>query len=252
MVLVHGGIGDGEFAWQELLPHLIDRFTCYLPSTRGRGLSAENPDHSPPRLEGDVTAFVDSIDEPVCLVGWSGSGEWVLGTAAQRDSVAAVAAYEPGVGSMMQGEDFAHLGAAVEQMGVAAADGRFVDAVRAFAPGIATDREIAALEETDFFERWASGIPAWFQFVQSEMAYEGPRSTDPEVLRRVAAPVLLLRGQETLLGTLFSDCERHIARHVADPHVRELPGLGHFAPVLAPERIAKELVPFFESVRQPA
>ena len=47
-VLVHGGIGDGEFAGDVLLPHLTDRFTCYLPSTRGRGLSAENPDHSPP------------------------------------------------------------------------------------------------------------------------------------------------------------------------------------------------------------
>ena len=68
LVLVHGGIGDGEFAWDALLPHLADRFTCYLPSTRGRGLSADNPDHSPPRLQEDINAFVDSIGEPVCLV----------------------------------------------------------------------------------------------------------------------------------------------------------------------------------------
>ena len=74
LVLVHGAIGDGDSAWEALLPHLTDRFTCYLPSTRGRGLSGDNPDHSPPRLEEDVTAFVDSIGEPVCLVGWSGSG----------------------------------------------------------------------------------------------------------------------------------------------------------------------------------
>ena len=79
LVLVHGGIGHGDLAWEALLPHLTDRFTCYLPSTRGRGLSSDNPDHSPARLEEDVTAFVDSIGEPVCLVGWSGSGAWVLG-----------------------------------------------------------------------------------------------------------------------------------------------------------------------------
>ena len=36
LVLVHGGWGDGEVAWEALLPHLTDRFTCYLPSTRGR------------------------------------------------------------------------------------------------------------------------------------------------------------------------------------------------------------------------
>jgi len=252
LVLVHGGIGDGEFAWEALLPHLTDRFTCYLPSTRGRGLSAENPDHSPPRLEGDVTDFVDSIDEPVCLVGWSGGGSWVLGAAAHSGAVTAVAAYESLVGSMMREDDLARLGAAMEQVGMAAADGRLVDAVRAFAHGICTDNEIAALEETDFFERWAGGIPALLRFFQAEMPYEGPRSTDSEVLRRVTAPVLLLRGQQTLLGASFADSEQHIAQHVADPHVRELPGLGHFAPVLAPERIAKELISFFESVLQPA
>src|SRR5918994_3351006 len=95
LVLVHGGIGDGDIAWAALLPHLTDRFTCYLPNTRGRGLSGNNPDHSPARLEEDVTAFVDSIGEPVCLVGWSGSGAWVLGAAAHSGSVAAVAAYGP-------------------------------------------------------------------------------------------------------------------------------------------------------------
>ena len=82
IVLVHGAWGDGEVAYEALVPHLADRFTCYTPSTRPRP-AGDNPDHSPPRLQEDVTAFVDSIGEPVCLVGWSGSGAWVLGAAAQ-------------------------------------------------------------------------------------------------------------------------------------------------------------------------
>ena len=88
------------------------------------------------------------------------------------------------------------------------------------------------------------------RFVQQDAAYQGPRSTDPEVLGAVTAPVLLLRGRQTLLGTWFADAARHIAQHVSDAHVRELPGAGHFAPVLAPEPLAKELIRFFESVRQ--
>jgi pimeloyl-ACP methyl ester carboxylesterase len=153
LVLVHGGIGHGDLAWKALLPHLTDRFTCYLPSTRGRGLSGDHPDHTPPRLVEDVTAFVDSVGEPVCLVGWSGSGPWCLGAAAQSDSVIAVAAYEPVVPG--SGEtDTPRLGAALEKVGMAAADGRLVDAVRAFAAGICTDGEVAALEQTTFFERW--------------------------------------------------------------------------------------------------
>jgi pimeloyl-ACP methyl ester carboxylesterase len=252
LVLVHGAIGDGDIAWEALLPHLTDRFTCYLPSTRGRGLSGDNPDHSPPRLEEDITAFVDSIGEPVCLVGWSGGGAWVLGATAHSGSVAAVAAYEPGVVSVMREDDFARTRATLEQLGTAAADGRLVDAVRAFTPWIGTDDEIAALEETDFFARWAGAVPALLQFFQHDATYAGPRSTDPELLRQVAAPVLLLRGQQTELRTYFADAAQHIAQHVPDPHVRELHSVGHFAPLLAPESIAEELISFFESVRQPA
>ena len=136
----------------------------------------------PPRLEEDVTAFVDSIGEPVCLVGWSGSGAWVLGAAARSASVAAVAAYEPGVVSLMGEDDLGRTFAIMEQVGTAAADGRLVDAVRAFAPWICTDEEIAALEETDFYERWAGCVPAMLRFVQQDASYQGPRSTDPEVL----------------------------------------------------------------------
>jgi pimeloyl-ACP methyl ester carboxylesterase len=250
LVLVHGGIGNGDVAWEALLPHLTDRFTCYLPSTRGRGLSSDNPDHSPARLEEDVTAFVDSIGEPVCLVGWSGSWAWVLGAAVRSASVAAVAVYEPAVVSVMRDDDLDRTSATIEQVGIAAADGRLVDAVRAFAAWICTDPEIAALEETDFYERWAGCVPAMLQFVQEDASYEGPRSTDPEALGMVTAPVLLLRGQQTALGTWFADATRHIAQHVSDPHVRELPGVGHFAPLLAPDRVARELIPFFAPVQQ--
>jgi pimeloyl-ACP methyl ester carboxylesterase len=251
LVLVHGGIGDGEFAWEELLPHLTDRFTCYLPSTRGRGLSVDNPDQTPRRLQEDVTVFVDSIGEPVCLVGWSGSGQWVLGAAADSGAVAAVAAFEPVVHSVAREDDLARFGGAMEQVGMAAADGRLVDAVRAFAPGVCTDSEIAALEETDFFERWAAGVPALLDTLPQDQSYEGPRSTDPEELEKITVPVRLIVGQETLLG-LFANSVQYIAQHVADPNVRELPGVGHFAPVIAPEALATELISSFASARQAA
>ncbi|HEY6118257.1 MAG TPA: alpha/beta hydrolase [Candidatus Dormibacteraeota bacterium] len=250
LVLVHGGIGDGDVAWEPMLPHLTDRFTCYLPSTRGRGLSSDNPEHSPMRLEEDVTAFVDSIGEPACLVGWSGSGAWVLGAAVRSPSVAAVAAYEPFVLSAMSEADRARTGATMERVGMAASAGRLEDAIRAFAGWICADAELAALEGTDFYERWAGGIPAMLRFVQQDALYEGGRSTDPEALQKITAPVLILRGKETALGAFFADAARHIAQHVAHPHVGELAGAGHFGPVIAQERMANELIRFFDAVRQ--
>jgi pimeloyl-ACP methyl ester carboxylesterase len=251
LVLVHGAIGDGDLAWEALLPLLTDRFACYLPSTRGRGLSADNPDHSPPRLVEDVTAFVDSIGEPVTLVGWSGSGAWVLGAAARSVSVAGVALHEPFVVSVLPEDDLASFGATLEQVGAAAADGRLADAVRAFAAWVMTDDELTTLD-ADFYQRWGRSIPAMLHMIQQDMPYEGPRPTDPDVLAQIAAPVLLLRGQQTRLDTFWADSVQHIAQHVSDPHVRELPGVGHFGPLLHPESIADELITFVESVRQPA
>ena len=250
VVLVHGDPHDGDLAWEALVPHLTDRFTCYLPSVRGRGLSADNPDLSPPRLQEDVTAFIDSIGKPVWLVGWSGA-DAAIGAAAHSGAVAAVAAYEPGVLSVMREDDLARVGAMFEEVAAAAADGRLVDAARALHALLGTDDEMAALD-TDYFERCAGIVPAMLQVMQQDTAYEGPRSTDPEMLGRITVPVLLLRGQQTVLDTYWADSAQYIAQHVADPHIREpLPGLGHWTPVVAPEALARELISFFTSVRRP-
>jgi pimeloyl-ACP methyl ester carboxylesterase len=90
------------------------------------------------------------------------------------------------------------------------------------------------------------------RFVQQDGAYEGPRSTDPEALARIPVPVLVLTGRQTRLRPFFSAVAGHLAGHVADSEVWELPGAGHFAPLLRPESVADELVTFFEPTRQPA
>lgn len=256
LVLVHGAIGDGEFAWTQLLPHLTDRFTCYLPSTRGRGLSDDHPDHSMARLSEDITAYVASTPAPVGLVGWSGGGPLALGAAEQLDHVAAVALWESGMDVATAPPevlaDLDRLGAAVEQVGMAAAEGRLVDALDAFLLGICTDEEIAAVKGTAFHDRWSVGVPQLLDFFQHLMAAEGPGPFTPEALARVSAPTLLLAGTETLLENAFSIGARSLADALPDGRVREVAGVGHFAPVVAPQVVAAELTAFFEEVPQPA
>ena len=96
LVLVHGGLGDGEFSWRFLLPFLAEHFTCYPMSTRGRGLSDDNADHSRERHYEDVAAFIESIDGPVAVFAHSMGAAWALGgvgLAAPR--VRGLALYEP-------------------------------------------------------------------------------------------------------------------------------------------------------------
>ena len=49
LVLLQGAIGDGDLDWGRVVGHLSGRFTCHLPSLRGRGLSGDHPDLSTPR-----------------------------------------------------------------------------------------------------------------------------------------------------------------------------------------------------------
>jgi hypothetical protein len=52
-----------------MLPLLVERFTCYLMSTRGRGLSGDNANHARERQFEDVAAFVQTIGEPARVFG---------------------------------------------------------------------------------------------------------------------------------------------------------------------------------------
>jgi pimeloyl-ACP methyl ester carboxylesterase len=251
LVLVHSPVHDGDIAWAALVPHLTDRFTCYLPSLRGRGLSGDNPDHSPPRFQEDIIAFVDSIGEPVFLMGWSDGGSLALGAAAHSGAVAAVAAYEPSVYTLMREDDLARFGSAIEQQMEAVADGLPLEAVQIFLRFVCTEEEFAALD-ADYLHRQASLHPLVMQEVPQEASYDGPQPTDPEVLARIDGPVLVLLGQQTQVATFFTDSAQHVVQHVVNAHVRELPDVGHYAPLVAPEPIARELISFFESVRQTA
>ncbi|OFI40085.1 hypothetical protein BIU82_02175 [Arthrobacter sp. SW1] len=246
-MLVHGGWGDGEVAYEALVPQLSGRFTCYTPSTRGRGLSGDNPDHTAGRLVEDLVAFIDMVGAPVYLLGWSGI-EAVLGAAAQSSSVAAVAIFEGYIPTVAGPGELAALGAAIERAAAPAVVGNLADAARSFAPYVINDAEHAALPP-DFHEQWGRSIPAMLRYFQQNATAEGPRMYDAGRLAKVSAPVLALWGTRTTHPAFVRESARYLAEHVARGEVRELEGAGHFAPVVAPELLGGELTAFFDGVR---
>ncbi len=150
LVFLQGIIGDGDLDWQALLGHLTDRFTCHLPNMRGRGLSGDHPDLRVSRLVDDAVAYIDSIEAPTGLVGWSGGASTALAVAAQSDAVDAVVPLEPVANSLMDEQEQAALGDAVAHMGELAAEGRLTDAVRAFAGWPFNDEDIAVAEDAGY------------------------------------------------------------------------------------------------------
>ncbi len=250
LVFLQGLIGDGDLDWQTLLPHLTGRFTCHLPSLRGRVLSGDHPDVSISRQTEDVLAYIDSIEAPTGLVGWSGGANQALAVAAQSDAVAAVAALEPVAASLMDEQEQAALGGAVARTGELAAEGRLTEAVRAFAGWPFNDEDIAVAEDAGYFEAAGRYVPNLLSFFQQLREYQGPKPDDPAVLGVISAPVLVLHGSET--KPFLTASARHVASHVPNARVQQIPGAGHAAPLTHPEALAAALTEFFSPAQQPA
>ena len=115
LVFLQGAVGDGDLDWQRVLAHLTDKYTCHLPPAKP---PQPRTQRRPPRPQSqqveDFATYVDSIGEPVALVGWSGGGYFALGLAASRpETVAAVAPWEPGILSLMDDAEKADVGASL-------------------------------------------------------------------------------------------------------------------------------------------
>jgi pimeloyl-ACP methyl ester carboxylesterase len=94
LVLVHGGTAD-HTRWAPVLPELQKHFTVYLVDRRGRGGSGDAHDYSIEREFDDVAAVVDSIGEPVYLLGHSYGALVSLEAALRTRHLAGLILYEP-------------------------------------------------------------------------------------------------------------------------------------------------------------
>jgi pimeloyl-ACP methyl ester carboxylesterase len=250
LVFLQGAVGDGGIDWNRVVEHLTGRFTCHQPSYRGRGLSGDHPDLSPGRRAEDILTYVDSIEQPTGLVGWSGGANSALAVAAQSDAVDAVAPFEPGILSLMDGAQKAVVGAAVASTAELAAEGDLAAAVRAFLRFPFNDEEIAVAEDAGYLEAAGRYVPNLLNLLQQEMEYEGPSADDPAVLGAIQAPVVVLLGSDT--KPFFTASAKYVVDRVPNARVQEIQGVAHAAPLTHPEVLAEALTEFFSPTLQPA
>jgi pimeloyl-ACP methyl ester carboxylesterase len=249
LVFLQGVIGDGDIDWHAVVGYLTDRFTCHLPSYRGRGLSGDHPDLSPGRRVEDILTYIDSIGESTGLVGWSGGGTLALGVAAQSDAVAAVAPFEPGILSLMDDQQQAVVGGAIARAGELAAEGDLTAAARAFAGFPFNAREIAVADDAGYFAAAGRYVTNLLDLLHQAMGQSDPVD-DPAVLAAISVPVAVLVGSDT--KPFFTTSARYVTDHVPDARVHEIPDAGHAAPITHPEALAEVLTEFFAAVQKPA
>lgn len=243
IVFLHGGFGDGDLDWGRTLEHLAARFTCYLPSMRGRGLSGDHPDLGPGRHVEDVLAYLDSIATPAGLVGWSAGATLALSAAARSRTVSAVAVYEFPMRSAMNEVERAVIGEAIARLDGLAAAGDMTAAVRAFADGAFSSSELAAADDIGYFTAAGRYVPNLLAQIRRAVTAAGPTADDPALIGAISAPALVLYGSDTM--DFYRAGARHLADHIPDVRVQEIRGAGHAAPLTHPAALAAALAEFF-------
>jgi pimeloyl-ACP methyl ester carboxylesterase len=111
LVLVHGGFSDDITNWEFVAPLLEDRYTLIAVARRGRGETAATEGHSLEDEARDVTAVMESVGEPVFLLGHSYGAQCSLAAAALAPSrIRKLVLYEPpNPGLVVTGEVLARL-----------------------------------------------------------------------------------------------------------------------------------------------
>jgi len=201
-------------------------------------------------MVGDVVSFIDSVGEPLGLVGSSWSGMLALGAARRTSAVSALGLWEPLVIEAASEQDRSRFEQTLDDVGRLVDQGRLVDATRTWqaASGIITEDQFAAVPD-EFFEAVAPATAIQVEEFREAAQSPGPTPTEPSELAALIVPVLLMHGAESV--PFFVNGVDHVAGHVADSTVRGIPGVGHGGWVFAPAAVAEELAHFFTGVLDP-
>ncbi|QIN81939.1 alpha/beta fold hydrolase [Rubrobacter tropicus] len=221
LVLVHGTAADHS-RWNPVLPALEEHFTVYALDRRGRGSSGDADGYAIEREYEDVAAMVDSIGEPVHVLGHSYGGLCALEAALLTRNVRKLVLYDPGI--EVAGEEI-YPSEVIERMEAMLAAGDRDGVI------VTTMREVAGLPpETVEYMR---SLPVWQARVDA--AHTIPRELravkgygfEPERFGDLEAPTLLLSGGES--PAAMRKAAEEVDGSLPDSRVVVMPGQGHSA-----------------------
>jgi pimeloyl-ACP methyl ester carboxylesterase len=235
IVFVHGG-WDDHTAWRQVLPMLAQQFTVYAMDRRGCGESdAYRDDYAVEHDLEDVATIIDMIGEPAHLVGHSIGGCFALHGALLTPNVRSLVIYEPPLG----GPELTPT-AVLDRIEALVAAGDRDGAAVVFV------HEVVGVPRSDLEHQRAS--PTWSLRVAGIHAVPpGLRAFsrfrfDPERLRALHVPTLLLVGSETT--TYHKEAVATVAEALPDAQIAVLPGQRHNANITAPDLLAAEILRF--------
>jgi pimeloyl-ACP methyl ester carboxylesterase len=236
LVLIHGAAAD-HTRWEPVLPGLEKQFTVYAVDRRGRGQSGDGDSYAIELEYQDVAAVVDSIPEPVDLLGHSYGAVCSLEASLKTSNLRKLVLYEPPILTDVKKKSPPD---AVDRMNSCLNVGEREKALLIFL------REIVGIpqDEMDVLR----SLPSWSSRLASahtiprEEASLGPYILKPERFSRMKTPTLFLLGGDS--PPFFRAAIETLKKAIPNSRIAIIPGQRHAAMDTAPELFLNEVMGF--------
>jgi pimeloyl-ACP methyl ester carboxylesterase len=226
LLLVHGTTAD-HTRWATISPALEEHFTVYAMDRRGRGASGDGPEYSLPHEGEDVAAVVDTLGEPVSLLGHSYGALCALEGAMRTANLGTLMLYEP---PLPGGEDIVPPETLARLDGMIERDER-EDALVTFFREVVGVPE-AQLDAVRSHPAWPGRVAA-AHTLGRESRVEVEYELDFDRLRTIRTPTLFLLGGAS--PPAFHTATRRLHEAMPASRIHVLEGQQHMAMDTAPE-----------------
>jgi pimeloyl-ACP methyl ester carboxylesterase len=240
IVLVHGGTLDRRW-WDisDVRGGLAKDAKVYAIDRRGRGGSGDAEEYEPEREFEDIAAVVDSIDEPVTLLGHSSGGFYSLEAALRTDNLSGLVLYEPSFpvdGRGFQGPSEESQKELMSLLDAGEVEQAYIEVLENDAE--LTPEEVEALRSSPLWQEYVERFPTMMPKIQRIPEYE----FDPERFADLTVPTLLLTGTEG--GQWGQDTTLALDDALSNTRVVTFDGHGHAAMLTAPDLFTDEVLAF--------
>src|SRR6266849_1654205 len=233
LILVHGTTAD-HTRWVPILPALEQYFTVYALDRRGRGGSGDGEQYVIEREFEDIVAVVNSIDDPVFLLGHSYGALCSLEAARRTSHLRKLILYEPPVPTGIE----IYPSEVVTRIQAMLDAGEREGAVITFLQDIARvpPHEMEILRSAP---SWPGRIAAAHTSFR-EMRGSNEYVFEPAPFSSLTVPTLLLLGGDS--PAFFKAAIKAVHAALPDSRVIVMPGQQHTAMNSAPELFTRAVL----------